>query len=158
MDNFSSFLDESTQLVIFARFINSTTHAASRKLICVRKLGESKTAAAIRVKLEKMFAEKCINKNLIRFSGLYSTNAIDEQNGMQRKIQYVLPYAPYINCCNSIFVPCLVHLIKEYPEFQAVNKQPLSICKIFKYSSVKQTILENALTIEVLKNVKVLKA
>ena len=136
MDNFLSLLDESTQLAVFARFINSTTHTASRKLICVMKLSESKTAETIGVKLEKMFAEKCINKNLIRFSGLYGTNAIDEQNGMQRKIQYVLPYVLYINCCNSIFVPCLVHLIKEYPEFQTVNKRPLSICKIFKYSSV----------------------
>ena len=122
MDKVSSLLDESTQLAVFARFINSTTHTASRKLICVMKLSESKTAETIGVKLEKMFAEKCINKNLIRFSGLYGTNAIDEQNGMQRKIQYVLPYVLYINCCNSIFVPCLVHLIKEYPEFQTVNK------------------------------------
>ena len=88
MDNFLSLLDESTQLAVFARFINSTTHTASRKLICVRKLGESKTAAAIRVKLEKMFAEKCINKNLIRFSGLYGTNAIDKQNGKEKYSTY----------------------------------------------------------------------
>ena len=49
---FSSFSDESTELAVFARFINGTTNMASEKFICVRKLGESKTAAAIMAELE----------------------------------------------------------------------------------------------------------
>ena len=60
--------DERTQLAVFARFIDSTTHTVSEKIICVRKLGESKRAASIMAELEEMFAEKYINKSLIRFS------------------------------------------------------------------------------------------
>ena len=88
MDKVSSLLDESTQLAVFARFIYTTTHMASRTFICVMKLSESKTAETIGVKLEKMFAEKFINKNLIRFSGLYGRNAIDKQNGKEKYSTY----------------------------------------------------------------------
>ena len=50
--------DERTQLAVFARFIDSTTHTVSEKIICVRKLGESKRAASITAELEEIFAEK----------------------------------------------------------------------------------------------------
>ena len=52
----------------------------------------------------------------------------------------------------------MVHLIKKYPELQAVDTLLLSIWKIFKYSSVKQTIFEHTQTTEGLKQVKILKA
>ena len=64
-----------------------------RNLSCLRKLGESKTAAAVMAKLE-MFSAKYINKNLICFSGF---------------------------SCNYRLALCLVHLIKEYPELQVIN-------------------------------------
>ena len=44
-----------TQLPVFVKFIGSTTHTASDKFICVRTIGESKTATAIMTELQKMF-------------------------------------------------------------------------------------------------------
>ena len=147
------------QLPVFARFINSTTHAASEKFICVRKLDEWKTAAAITTELEEIFSEKYINESLIRFSGLDGTNAMSgKQNCMQRKIQHVSPYALYINCHNHKLALCLVHLIKEYPDLQVVDTLLLFIWKIFKNSSAKQTIFENAQSIEGLKQVEISKS
>ena len=74
------------------------------------------------VELDEMFIGKYINKSLIRFSGVDGTNAMSgKQNGMQRKIQHVPPYALYINCCNHILALCLVHLIKEYRELQSIR-------------------------------------
>lgn len=106
-----------------------------------------------------MFTEKYINKSLTRFSVLDGTNAMTgNQNGVQRKIQHVSPYALYINCRNHRFALCLIYLIKEYPELQTVDTLLLSIWKIFKYGSVKQILFENAQTIEDLKQVKILKA
>ena len=102
----------------------------------MRKLGESKPAAAKMAELEEMFAENHINKSSIRFSGLDGTNA------MSCKIQQESPYTLYINCCNQSFVLCLIHLIKECPDLQAVDTLILSIWKIFNYSSVKQTNLK----------------
>ena len=54
-----------TRLPVFARFIGNTTHTASDKFICVRKLGESKTATAIMTELQKMFTQKYIRKSLM---------------------------------------------------------------------------------------------
>ena len=72
--------------------------------------------------LEEMFAEKHINKSLIRSSGLDGTNTMSgKEIGMQRKIQHVSPYALYINYRNHILALCLVHLIKEYPDLYAVD-------------------------------------
>ena len=108
----------------------------------MRKLAESETAAVIMAELEQMFTEKYINKSLTRFSVLDGTNAMSgNQNGVQRKIQHVSPYALYINCRNHRFALCLIYLIKEYPELQTVDTLLLSIWKIFKYGSVKQILL-----------------
>ena len=84
----------------------------SEKFICVRKLGEPKTFAAIMMELEEMLSEKHINKGLIRFCGLDGTNANSgKESCMQRKIQHASPCALYVN--HRIAV-CLVPLIKEY--------------------------------------------
>ena len=114
--DFSLLSDESAdevgcaQQAVFGRFINSTTHMASEKFICVRKLGESKIVAAIMAEPEERFGEKHINKVLIRFSGFDGTNVMSgKQNGMQRKIHHVSPYALCVNCCNHRNALFLVH-------------------------------------------------
>ena len=123
------------------------------------KFGELKPAAAIMAKLEEMFPGKHINKSLIHFSGLDATNAMSgKQNGKQRKMQHVSQYTLYINCCSQRLCLCFVHIIKECRDLQAVDTLILSIWKIFEYSSVKQTIFENAQTTEGLKPEKILKA
>ena len=129
--DFSLLSDESTDkaertpLPVFARFIDSTTYTAYDKLICMRKLGESKTAAAI---MAELFTQKCISK---------SSMQCGKQNDLQRKTQHMLPYALYINCHNHRLALCLVHLNKEYSDLQTINRMLLSIWKIFKYSSIK---------------------
>ena len=80
------------------------------------------------------------------------------QNGLQRRIQHVSPYAFYINCGNHRLALCLVHLLKEYTDLSAVDILLLSIWKIFKYSSVKQAIFENAQILEGMPPLKILKA
>ena len=149
--DFSLLADKSTdeagraQLSMFVRFVEMTTNSPTEQFICVRKLGASKTSEAIMLEIEEMFSEKHINKTFIRFSGLDGTNCMSGvQNGLQRRIQHVSPYAFYINCRNPRLALCLVHLLKEYGDLDAVDILLLSIWKTFKYSSVKQAIFENA--------------
>ena len=51
-----------------------------------------------------------------------------------------------------------MHLLKEYVNLSAVDALLLSIWKTFKYSSIKQAILENAQILEGLPPLKILKA
>ena len=101
----------------------------------MRKVSTSKTTEALMLELEEMFSNKHIDKTLIRFSGLDGTNAMSgTQNGLQRRIQHVSPYAFYMNCRNHRLALCLVHLLKEYTDREAVDALLLSIRKTFKYS------------------------
>ena len=163
--DFSLLADESTdeagraQLSMFVRFIEITTNLPKEEFICVHKLGASKTSEAIMIEIEEMFVEKHINKSFIRFSGLDGTNCMSGvQNGLQRRIQHISPYAFYINCRNHRLALCLVHLLKEYVDLSAVDILLLSIWKTFKYSSVKQAIFENAQVLEGMPPLKILKA
>ena len=126
---FLSLSYECIQLAVFARLINSTIHTAFEKFICVRKLGESKTAAIIIADLEEMFAEKYINKTLIPFFAL-----MVQMQWMRSKMvckEKCSTYALYIICCNHWLALCLVNLIKESPKLQTVDMLLLSIWKSF---------------------------
>ena len=163
--DFALLTDESTdeagraQLSIFVRYNDITTKAPSEKFVCLRKLGTSKTSAAIMSELEEMFMDKKIDKTMIRFSGLDGTNAMSgAQKGLQRRLQHVSPYALYLNCRNHRLALCLVHLLKQYKELEVLDVLLLSLWKIFKFSTVKQAVFENAQTLRDLPPLKILKA
>ena len=137
------------QFSIFVRYIDTATNSPKEGFVCIRKLGTSKTSEALMKELEEMFVEKNINKSLIRFSGLDGTNAMSgEKKGLQRRIRHVSPYALYLNCRNHRLALCLVHLLKQYNDLEAVDALLLAIWKIFHYSSVKQAVFENSQLME----------
>ena len=147
------------QFSIFVRYIDTATNSPKEGFVCIRKLGTSKTSEALMKELEEMFVEKNINKSLIRFSGLDGTNAMSgEKKGLQRRIRHVSPYALYLNCRNHRLALCLVHLLKQYNDLEAVDALLLAIWKILHYSSVKQAVFENSQLMENLTPLKILKA
>ena len=106
-----------------------------------------------------MFHEKNIDKTRIRFSGLDGTNAMSgDKKGLQRRIRHVSPFAIYMNCRTHRLALCLVHLLKQYKELESVDVLLLSLWKLFKYSSVKQAVFENAQIADNLTPMKILKA
>ena len=52
----------------------------------------------------------------------------------------------------------VTNLLKSYSELESLDKQLLSLWKLFEYSSVKQAVFENAQKVDDLKPLKILKA
>ena len=68
------------------------------------------------------------------------------------------PYSIYLNCRNRGLALCLVHLAKQFPELFNLDKLLISAWKLFKYSSIKNSILLEAQEAMNLKPLKILKA
>ena len=100
-----------------------------------------------------------LDSSCIRFSGLDGTIAMSgEQKGLQRLIRHTAPHSQYLNCRNHRLALCLVHLIRRYRKLLELDGVLLSLLKMFKYSSIKQAIFEQAQESLNLKPLKVLKA
>ena len=164
-EDFALLTDESTdevgrtQMSVFVQYMDISTDSPKVEFVCICKLGTSKASKALMKELEKMFEEKHVAKENIRFSGLHGTNAMSsQQKGLQHRIQHVSPFALYLNCRNHWLALCLVHLMKEYKDLGSINILILAVWKIFKYSLIKQEVFENS---QILKNItplKILKA
>ena len=118
---------------------------ADEAFVCIRKLNADQTAANLLVELEKMFQEKSIDATKIRFSGLDGTNTMSGiHKGLGRRISHLAPHGKYCNCRNHRLALCLVHLMRQFDDVDAIDKLLLALWKTFKYSTVKNAIFENA--------------
>ena len=73
-------------------------------------------------------------------------------------IRNVAVFSVYVNCrCHQLAL-VFVHLIKEHPVLSQVDSVLLQVWKIFKFSTVRNSILEEAQIVEGTKPLKMLKA
>ena len=117
-EEFSVLADESidtgdrSQMAVFIRFVNVTSHKVQERFLGVVKLAKSKKAEDLH-DIMKLLEAKGLDSPLIRFSGLDGTNAMSgERKGLQQLIRHTSPYAQYLNCKNHRLALCLVHLPK----------------------------------------------
>ena len=141
---FSVLADESTdngdcsQMAVFIRCVNVTSHKVQEKILGVVKLAKSKKAEGLHDIIMKLLEAKGLYSSLKPFSGLDGTNAMSgERNGLQRLIRHTSPYAQYLNCKNDRLALCLVHLIPKYQKLTEFDGFLISLWKTFKYSSIK---------------------
>ena len=118
-EEFSVLADESTdtgdrsQMAVFIRFVNVTSHKVQERFLGVVKLAKSKKAEELRDIIMKLLEAKGLDSSLVCFSGLDGTNAMSgERKGLQQLIRHTSPYAQYLNCKNHRLALCLVHLPK----------------------------------------------
>ena len=162
---FSVLADESTnegdrsQMAVFIRFVNVTSHKVQERFLGVVKLAKSKKAEDLHDIIMKLLEAKGLDSSLIRFSGLDGTNAMSgERKGLQRLIRHTSPYAQYLNYKNHRLALRLVHLIPKYQKLTELDGLLISLWKTFKYSSIKQSIFEEAQMRQDLKPLKITKA
>ena len=162
---FTLLADESTdeadrsQLAIFARYIDPSTYAPIESYLGVVKLSTSKTADALFLMIENFLQQKHLDIEKMMFSGLDGTNAMSgERKGLQRRLRHASPFNVYLNCRNHRLALCLVHLIKKYEVLESLDKLLISTWKLFKYSSIKQAIFENAQMLHDVTPLKIMKA
>ena len=162
---FSVLADESTdegdrsQMAVFVRFVNITTNKPQERFLGIVKLTKSKKAVDLHEIIINLIESKGLDTSSIRFSGLDGTNAMSgERKGLQRLICHTSPHAHYLNCKNHRLALCLVHLIPRYQKLIELDGLLISLWKTFKYSSIKQSIFEEAQTTHELKPLKIIKA
>ena len=143
---------------IFARFVDAFDNKPERFLGIV-KLTTSKKPVDLHEIIIKHLESKNLDSSCIRFSGLHGTNAMSgEQKGLQRLIRHTAPHSQYLNCRNHRLALYLVHLIPRYQYSLELDGILFFLWKMFKYSSIKQAIFEQAQETSNLKLLKVLKA
>ena len=147
---FSAFANESTNegdrsnMAAFICFVNVTLHKVQERSLEVVKLAKSKKAEDLH-DIMKLLEAKGLDSPLIRFSGLDGTNAMSgECKGLQWLIRHASPYAQYLNCKNYRLAMCLVHLIPKYQKMTELIGLLISLWKTFKYSSIKQSVFQQA--------------
>ena len=90
----SAFADEGdrSQMAVFIRFVNVTSHKVQERFLGVVKLAKSKKAEDLHDIIMKLLEAKGLGSSLIRFSGLDGTNAMSgERKGLQRLIRHTSP-------------------------------------------------------------------
>ena len=91
------------------------------------------------------FHDKGIGLGNMRFNGLDGTNSMSgKTTSLQKHLHHLSPHMKYINCQNQWLLLVFVLLLKEYKGLQNVDNVLLNLWKMFKYSSVKFSILEKA--------------
>ena len=102
---FSVLPDQSTdegdrsQMAVFIRFVNTTSHKVQGRFLGVVKLAKSKKAGDLNDIIMKLLEAKGLDSSLIHFSGLDDTNAMSgERKGLQWLVQHTSLYAQYLNC------------------------------------------------------------
>ena len=97
---FSVLADESkdegdrSQVAVFIRFVNVTSHKLQERFLGVVKLAKSKKAEDFHDIIMKLLEAKGLDSSLIRFFGLDGTNAMSgERKGLQWLIRHTSPYA-----------------------------------------------------------------
>ena len=160
--NFSILADESTdeanrsQLSAYVRFIDPILHKPTEQFICVRKLSADQTAVSLMNELLNVFEVEQIDKGNLRFSGLDGTNTMSgEHRGLGRRIRHISPHALYLNCRNHRLALCLVHLLIHYPALVELDSVMLCLWKLFKNSTVRTAVFDNA---QMADEVKILRA
>ena len=82
-----------SQMAVFIRFVNVTSHKVQERFFVVVNFAKSKKAEDLHDIFMKMGA-KGLDSSLIRFSGLDGTNAMSgERKGLQWLIRHTSPYA-----------------------------------------------------------------
>ena len=67
-----------------------------------------------------------------------------EQKGLQRLLRHTATHSQCINCRNHRLALCLVHLISRSQKLLELDRILLSLWETFKYSFIKQAIVEQA--------------
>ena len=128
-----------SQMAVFIRFVNVTSHKVQERFFGVVNFAKSKKAEDLHDIFMKMGA-KGLDSSLIRFSGLDGTNAMrGKRKALQLLIRHTSPYAQYLNFKNHRLALCLVHLIPKYQKLTELDGLLISLWKTFKYSSKKQS-------------------
>ena len=96
---FSVLAEESTddgdrsQMAVFIRFVNVTSHKVQEMFFGVVKLAKSKKAEDLHDIIMKLLEAKGLDSSLKCFSGFDGTNPMSgERNGLQRLIRHTSPY------------------------------------------------------------------
>ena len=158
--------DESTddanrsQMALFVRYIDASTNLPVEHFMQMAKLTTSKKDVDLHEILINVLNSKGIDSSkFIRFVGLDGTNAMSgERKGLQRLIRRMSPHSLYINCRNHRLALCLVHLLPKYGTLTKLDGLLISIWKIFHFSTIKQSVFENAQVEYDLKPTKIIKA
>ena len=128
-----------SQMAVFIRFVNVTSHKVQERFLGVVKLAKSKKAEDFHI-IMKLLEAKGLDSSLIRFSGLDGTNAMSgKRKALQLLIRHASLYAQYLNFKNHRLALCLVHLIPKYQKLTELDGLLISLWKTFKYSSKKQS-------------------
>ena len=109
--------------------------------------------------IKDMFLEKRLDITKIKFSVLDDTNAMSgEVTDLQTLIRNATAFSIYVNCRCHRLALVFVHLIKQHTVLSQVDSVLLQVWKIFKFSTVRSSILEEAQVAEGAKPLKMLKA
>ncbi|XP_064614032.1 protein FAM200B-like [Liolophura sinensis] len=162
---FTILADESTdekdreQLTIFIRYVDRITHKVSEEYLSIVQIKADKTAGSLFTEVMGVLKQKGLEPKEIRFTGFDGTNTMSgEKNGLQRRIRHISPHAIYQNCRNHKLALVFVHIMKKFPLLQQLDKVLLTVWKLFKHSTIKFAVFEEAQAVEGLTPVKILKA
>ena len=164
-NHFSVLADESTSdkndsiLSIYLRFLDPIEMCVREEFLSHVRLTTSHSSIALCNAIKDVFIEKFLDLTKIRFSGLDGTNSMaGEVAGLQALIRNVAVFSVYVNCRCHRLALVFVHLIKEHPVLSQVDSVLLQVWKIFKFSTVRNAILEEVQIVEGTKPLKMLKA
>ena len=140
-------------MALFVRYIDASTNLPVEHFMQMVKFTTSKKAVDLHEILINI-----LNSVFFRFVGLDGTNAMSgERKGLQRLIRHTSPHSSYINCRNQRLALCLVHLLPKYGTLTKLDGLLISIWKTFHFSTIKQSVFENAQVEYDLKPQKLLK-
>ena len=136
---------ESSRMPVYVHFADAHTHKLVEHFLGMVQLTTSKKAADLHDVIMSLLASKGLDSTLIHFCGMDGTNAMsDKRKGLQHRTHHISPHSIYINCNNYRLALCLNHMIPRYHTLVKFNGMLLSIWKLFHYSSIQQTIFEQA--------------
>ena len=148
-----------SELSIFLCYMDPLKHCPVETFLGITQVEHSKMAADLAEIIKRFFIEKGIDINKIKLTGLVGTSAMSSYKvGLQRGLPHFLPYSIYLNCRNHRLALCLFHLIKQFTELFNLDKLLISTWKLFKYSSIKNSIFLEAQEAMNLKPLKILKS
>ena len=143
---------------LFVCFVDAFNNNPIERFLSIVKLTTSKKAVDLHEIIMKLLELKNLDSLCILFSEFDGTNTMSvEQKALQCLVHHTAPLSHYLNCGNHRFALCLVQLIPCYQKLLELDRVLFSLWKTFKYSSIKQTIFEQAQEALNLKSLKVLK-
>ena len=162
---FSLLADETTdiaaraELSVFLRYVDSDVHRVREEYLGLVEVVGPKGSAELFELICEMLKSKGVDISQMTFNGFDGTNSMSGCiTGLQSRFRHLVTHCKYLNCRNHRLALVFVHLVPQIQALTDVDALILSVWKLFKKSSVKAAVFNQAQEAEGLDVVKLLKA